>query len=207
MSNAVTSGSFGDQTFSPGLSQAAGESGAEALRLDLPDRHGAVHAQPDLRMTVSPDDGNGGRMSFLRFEDQADGVHVFFADVTNPGPFPTVSNFVTTDIATISRAAAHTIRFSIDFVTGPGNDVVKVYVDGVLKKTGTTWENYYRYDPEQTGNGNVVPTVTQDAVPRERRACPPNLTTASWSTGSRSPPRRPRRRTATSSSAVVSTWI
>ncbi len=56
-------------------------------------------------MTVSPDDGNGGRMSFLRFEDQADGVHVFFSDVTNPGPFPTVSNFVTTDIATITRGA------------------------------------------------------------------------------------------------------
>ena len=34
-------------------------------------------------------------MSFLRFEDHADGVHVFFADVTNPGPLPTVSNFVT----------------------------------------------------------------------------------------------------------------
>jgi hypothetical protein len=30
-------------------------------------------------MTVSPDDG--ARMSYLRFEDQADGVHVFFIDV------------------------------------------------------------------------------------------------------------------------------
>ena len=161
VSNTVTSGSFGDQTFSPGLSQAAGESGQS--HFDSTFRIGTTQTgvQTDLRMTVSPDDGNGGRMSFLRFEDLTDGVHVFFADVTNPGPLPTVSTFNTTDIATISRSAAHTIRFSIDYVTGPGNDVVKIYVDGVLKKTGTTWENYYRFDPEQTGNGNVVPPTSK----------------------------------------------
>jgi parallel beta-helix repeat protein len=28
-------------------------------------------------------------------------------------------------------------------------------------KTGTTWEDYYRYDPEQAGNGNVVPTTSK----------------------------------------------
>jgi hypothetical protein len=27
--------------------------------------------------------------------------------------------------------------------------------------TGTTWEDYYRYDKEQLGNGNVVPTVSK----------------------------------------------
>ncbi len=175
VSNAVTSGSFGDQTFSPGLSQAAGESGLR--HFDSTFRVGTALStlQPDLRMTVSPDDGNGGRMSFLRFEDQADGVHVFFADVTNPGPFPTVSNFNTTDIATISRGAAHTIRFSIDYVTGPGNDVVKIYVDGVLKTTGTTWENYYRYDPEQAGNGNVVPTTSKILIRESGVPAPLNL--------------------------------
>ena len=40
-------------------------------------------------MSVSPDNGSGGRMSYLRFEDQTDGVHVFFNDVTNPGPLGT----------------------------------------------------------------------------------------------------------------------
>jgi hypothetical protein len=29
----------------------------------------------------------------------------------------------------------------------------------VLKITGTTWEDYYRYDSEQTPQGNKVPTV------------------------------------------------
>ena len=29
-------------------------------------------------ISVSPDNGQGARMSYLRFEDRADGVHVFF---------------------------------------------------------------------------------------------------------------------------------
>ena len=162
LSDAFTSGSFGDQAFSPGLLSPAGE-GANASHFDASLSIGTALAslQPGMHTSVSPDDGNGGRMSYLRFEDQADGVHVFFDDVTNPGPFPMVSNFNETDIATLSRASAHTIRFAIDFKDGPSNDVVRIYVDGALKITGTTWEDYYRYDPEQIGNGNAVPTTSK----------------------------------------------
>ena len=35
-------------------------------------------------MSVSPDGGSGDRMSYLRFEDHSDGIHVFFDDVTDP---------------------------------------------------------------------------------------------------------------------------
>ncbi len=162
LSNAITSGSFGDQTFSPGLSSVAGESPAQT-HFDSTFKLGTALAslQPGLLMSVSPDQGDGSRVSYLRFEDQADGVHVFFVDVTNPGPLGAASSFNEYDIATVSRSAAHSFRFSIDFVTGPGNDVVKIYVDGVLKKTGTTWEDYYRYDAEQTGNGNQVPEIAK----------------------------------------------
>ena len=38
--------------------------------------------------------------------------------------------------------------------------------NGALEATGTTWENYYRYDPEQAGNHNVVP-VTRTLLFRE----------------------------------------
>ncbi len=34
-------------------------------------------------------------------------------------------------------------------------------IDGRIKKVGTTWEDYYRYDPEQAGNGNQVPDVSK----------------------------------------------
>lgn len=156
VSNAITSGSFGDQAFSPGLLIAAGET-APANHFESTFWIGTTLTTPQLvRMSVSPDDGNGSRMTYLRFEDLSDGVHVFFDDVTNPGPLPNPTVFNETDIATLSRTIAHSIRFSVDFVPGPGNDVVDIYIDGTHEFTGTTWENYYRYDPEQTGNGNQL---------------------------------------------------
>jgi len=170
ISDAVTSGNFGDQTFSPGLGDEAGESGASNAGLSGGLRQPHFDAsfligtakstlQPGLHMTVSPDRGDGARMSYLRFEDQTDGVHVFFFDVVDKGPVPTVATFRESDIATLSRDRSHLIQFSIDFKDGAANDTVKIYIDSKLVKTGTTWEDYYRYDPEQTPQGNQVPTV------------------------------------------------
>ena len=160
ISNAVSSGSFGDQTIAPPLTNAAGEStGFNHFDATFSIGTALATLQPGLTLSVSPDDGTGNRMSYLRFEDQADGVHVFFDDVTDAGPLGTVATFNEHDIATLDRAHAHTVRFSIDFVPGAGNDVVKIYIDGALKATGTTWEDYYRYDPEQAGNHNVVPVT------------------------------------------------
>jgi hypothetical protein len=162
ISDAVTSGSFGDQTFSPGLSQPAGESGLAHFAMSFQIGTAVAAEEPGLHMTVSPDDGAGSRMSFLRFEDQSDGVHVIFVDVTDPGPLGTVANFNSHDIATLPYGSpAHTIRTVITFRPGPANDIVYVTIDDVLKFTGTTWEDYYRYDPEQNGNGNVVPSVSK----------------------------------------------
>lgn len=154
-SDAVTSGSFGDQTFSKSLVNEAGETDALNGGFSGGVRQPHFEAQFDLASTlstlqsgmhvsVSPDRGDGARMSYLRFEDQADGIHVFFDDVqgtSNP------ANFVESDIATISRSP-HAIKFSMNFLDGPSNDVVKIYIDGSLVKTGTSWENYYRFDSE-----------------------------------------------------------
>ena len=157
LSNAVTSGSFEDQTFSPGLSSPAGEA-TVYTHFDASFKIGStrVNQQPGLFTSVSPDDGNGSRMSYVGFDDQSDGIHVIFYDVKDSGPYPKVATFKYHDVATIDRTSAHSIRFSIDFKPGPGNDIVKLYVDGSLAITGTTWEDYYRYDPEQTGNGNKL---------------------------------------------------
>lgn len=162
LSNAVTSGSFGDQTFSPGLTTPADESTATKYfeaSFDIGSTQSTQQA--GLFLSVSPDDGNGSRMSYVGFDDQADGIHVIFYDVTNPGPLPTVSSFDSTDVATIDRTNKHSIKFEIELVPGPSNDIVRLYVDGSLEITGTSWEDYYRYDPEQTGNGNVVPGISK----------------------------------------------
>jgi hypothetical protein len=160
LSDAVTSGSFGDQTFSPGLVSPAGEFPSKP-HFDAGFLIGTTQStvQAGLHMSVSPDDGNGSRMSYLRFEDQANGVHVYFDDASDPGPFGTQAEFSDIPIATLSRTRSHLVVFSIDFKNGPGNDVVKIYIDGTKRITGTTWEDYYRYDPEQVGNGNQVPDV------------------------------------------------
>lgn len=175
LSNSVTSGAFGDQTFSPGLANPAGESLANN-HFDASFSIGSTQStqQPGLFLSVSPDDGNGSRMSYAGFDDQADGIHVIFYDATDPGPLGTVATFNQHDVATIDRTSAHTIRFSIDFLPGKTNDVARLYVDGTLKFTGTTWEDYYRYDPEQNGNGNVVPTTSKLLLREGGTAVPEN---------------------------------
>jgi hypothetical protein len=176
LSNAVTTGCFGDQTFSKRLPVGAtGEPDAEGVEFEkvagpiknhfeaqwdfastVPDAE-----QPDLSVVASPDRGDGSRMSWVQMADARNGLEVNFFEVrgkSDPahfvGPLRVASN--------LDRSVPHTIRITMDFVPGPSNDVVKVYVDGVLKLTGTSWENYFRYDseayPEHQG---MVPIVNR----------------------------------------------
>lgn len=156
ISNAVTSGSFGNQTFSPTLTQPAGETGADNAGYGVAPFRSHFETKFSIKaipgslgdnLSVSPDRGDGARMSYLRFENQIDGVHVFFDDVTDPSHVTNADNFNETQIAVLN-GSAHTIKYSIDLVDGPDNDVVKIYIDGDLKITGTTWEDYYLFDTE-----------------------------------------------------------
>jgi len=172
ISNATTSGSFADQTFSAPLVDGAGEAtsvnggqagGARQPRFDASFQFMSadpVAEQPGLAITVSPDSGNGGRMSFLRLRDKPNGLAIDFVDVPSP---QTNANqhvdFHEVEIAQgLDRAVPHSVRISSDFIGGANNDVVKVYVDGQLKVTGSSWENYYRNDSEN-GPANRVPVV------------------------------------------------
>jgi hypothetical protein len=172
ISNFVTSGAFGDQTFSYSAPNEAGETSAVSGGMSSGTRQNRYEASFDIAstsanqqnglfMSVSPDRGDGARMSYLGFDDQADGVHVIFYDVQQSGPCTPsgCANFVSKDIKTLSRDQAHNVKFVIDFKDGPGNDVAQIFIDGTLVHTGTTWEDYYRYDPEQAGSSNEVPTV------------------------------------------------
>src|SRR6478672_8774875 len=80
MSNAVTSGSFGDWVFSNHVNDPAGESVANHKfvgEFKFKSVTGAY--QPKLQISTSPDNGQGARMSFLRLADMKDGIHVLFA--------------------------------------------------------------------------------------------------------------------------------
>src|SRR5258708_163805 len=170
ISDAITSGCFGDQTFAKPLVNAVGETTATAGTFSVGARQNHFETQFDIASTmptqqvgmhvsVSPDRGDGSRMSYLRFEDGLTGINVFFDDVqgtANP------ANFVETQVATgLSRTVPHKIKLTMDVIDGPSNDVVKVYIDGGLVHTGTSWENYYRYDSEAAAEQSprIVKTV------------------------------------------------
>ena len=112
--------------------------------------------QPGLVISISPTDGDGNRMSYVRLEDTTEGIKVDFVDT--PAGYVDPAKHVSFDaqeIDTVSRSDWHKIRFETTFVPGQDNDVVRVSVDE-SKICGTTWENYYRYDIEQLGGGNTV---------------------------------------------------
>jgi hypothetical protein len=50
----------------------------------------------------------------------------------------------------------HTLTVTTTFVNGSFNDVVSYSLNGGTAVNGTSWEQYYRLNPEQAGNGNQL---------------------------------------------------
>jgi uncharacterized repeat protein (TIGR01451 family) len=96
--------------------------------------------QPRLHIDVSPDNGVGGRMSYIGLTDTEAGIKVIFFDTPEPG-----GDFVPYDLGTLTRNAPHTIKFWIKLNPGPDNDRVGIFIDGSgVGRCFTTWENFYR---------------------------------------------------------------
>jgi hypothetical protein len=165
ISNAVTSGCFTDQTFSKPLVDEAGETSAASDGFSGGTRQRRFTAawtfkstvpsaeQPGLSAVASPDRGDGARMSWVQMADTPTGLAVNFYDYQR-----SVHDFVLTNVASgLSRRLPHLIAVDMQFKDGPGNDIVKVYVDGSLRHTGTSWEDYFR---DEEGN----PTRTVDSI-------------------------------------------
>jgi hypothetical protein len=179
ISNAYTSGSFGDMPFSRSLANEAGETqalnGNGVLTFSGGTRQNHFEAQwafastdpmgvveADSFLSVSPDRGDGARMSYIRLEDHPAGISVFFDDYQDAAPYGSLAapaagcgpedTFVETLVASgLDRSDPHTVKLTMDFVDGPRNDVVRVYVDGSLRHTGTSWEDYFRWCTESGG--------------------------------------------------------
>ena len=174
-SSFFTSGSFGDQVFSPSLTDAAGEPGAIdggfANTTNLQPRFSAtVHfksvtgAAQDSHVVISPDRGDGARMSWIQVSDNITdpgdgrvGLSVSFFEYRltsnagndcDGGPSQLDAEnkcFIFAVLATnLDRSTCHSIDLVMDFVDGPANDVVSVSVDGGPAFVGTSWEDYFR---------------------------------------------------------------
>ena len=132
------------QTYSQPTTEAAGQ--------DLPNTEFtaqfsfiSVHPnqeQPGLKITVSPDNGEGGRMSYIGLTDGPNGmIKVDFYD-TNPK-----GEWVEYDFGTLPRDKPHTIKFWMRLVPGPNNDLVRISIDGHDRgECFTTWESSYPSD-------------------------------------------------------------
>ena len=158
MSNACASGEFFYQTYSPREPVQVGEARPNKVFIAefafLPT---TPTYQPGLFLSVSPDSGEGSRMSWVGLEDTPAGIQVSVNDtpdvdgefVAHPGPL-------------LDRTSPHRIRFWIKVNPGIDNDLVRISVDGVdLGQCFTTWENYYRTAPEQAPppNRNTPATI------------------------------------------------
>jgi uncharacterized repeat protein (TIGR01451 family) len=100
--------------------------------------------QDQLHMRISPDDGHGGRMSFVGLRDTAAGIEATIYDTPDAD-----GEFKAYPAGIYSRDAVHTVRFLLQLVPGPDNDIVHIVIDGVdignqLGVCLTTWENFYR---------------------------------------------------------------
>ncbi|HVG38362.1 MAG TPA: hypothetical protein VM870_03680, partial [Pyrinomonadaceae bacterium] len=160
MSNAVTSGSFDDQTFSKPLVHEAGETTAQNDGFSGGVRQNYFEAewqfastvpgaeQPGLNIIASPTRGDGARMSYVRMKDTPGGLEVDFFDYQSgevEDGCTNSANFILANVVSgLPRNVPHTIKLTMNFNEGTANDVVRVYVDGVLEHTGQSWEDYYR---------------------------------------------------------------
>lgn len=160
VSNAVYSGSFGDMPFAPrpggfvfdattdpvnSLPQHfAGESSTLAGNKEFYGKFNFKSAtgepQSGLRITVSADNGQGGRQSFFAIEDNGStGLDVTTYNVLPNGDFDGPITIATN----LSYTEWHSVGVDLKFVDGQSNDVVRYFVNDVLVHTDTSWEQFY----------------------------------------------------------------
>jgi hypothetical protein len=161
-SNNVASGTFGDQVYSPSF----GFYG-ESTAVNVTPGNNFVSATFWFRSANTVNDGSqtsvalsdvtGSRMWNVGiYNNTGGGVDVFTTDVTDHGA-GNAADFNSVTLASgLTPGTWHKITVNTQFVDGQSNDVVQYYLDGALVHTGNTWEQYYRHDPEQAGNGNQI---------------------------------------------------
>ena len=133
ISNGTMSGSFGDWLNSKPLDTPATEGGLQKFTTEFQIKS-VTGTNQGMSMNIAPQTAGGARMTNLRFEDRADGIHVIFSDVLNldevVGYYPAEEDWRNVDIATLSYAGTHNVKIVMNLIPGPHNDVVQVYIDG-----------------------------------------------------------------------------
>jgi hypothetical protein len=173
ISNAVTSGGFGNQTFTPQLAVPAGESSvAGALNTFEASWYfksvtGAL--QDGLGISVSADNGSGARMTWLRMQDDAvNGMNLQFVDFSG-----SPENFVYQELATnLDRSVWHRVDMIVYFREGPGQ---RSRADFARRPTAGERDDVGRLQPvlQVAGRQRRTSAAGEFApLPRRRTAAP-----------------------------------
>jgi len=169
ISNAVTSGGFGNQLQTPSLADEVGETEAvnngnsggtrqSRFSATLTFASATKTYQPNLLVSLAADNGPGTRMMAFYIRDLPDGLEVTagILDESLPG-------FTYPVLATgLSRTEVHTLEFTIDFVDGVNNDVFWTSLGGECNTWAQSgsWEQYHR---NWAGNSPPI-THTVDSI-------------------------------------------
>jgi len=169
MSNAITSSNYSAQVSSATAGQVAGETnsalwndrgtngssptapqyGAYAAtntfynKLSFRSATGAAQTNLSVVLSASAKQSTV-RMSWMQIQDNGStGFNLNVYDINPDGTFPGAATMIASGL---SYSDLHTIETGITFNDGFNNDVMNIWLNGALIHTGSTWENYYRFN-------------------------------------------------------------
>jgi hypothetical protein len=162
-SSAFGQGTFGDQPQSASVGVFVGESGStgfsgyNSITSSIWFRAADTTGADGTTLGYSLTDTNGARMWSVTMQNTDAGSLGLTAFDVDPLTGPGTANFVGHSLgSSIDRSIWHNLTVNTTFLDGESNDTVQYFLDGNLVGTYGTWEQYYRYDPEQAGNGNQL---------------------------------------------------
>lgn len=156
LSDAVTSGAFGDQTFAPrpggtGMTSAdptnsnpgffAGQSSTGATynrySLSFDFKSATQQGQDDAFVSISGDNGQGGRQTYLGITANGSNLDLITYNIDALGGFVPIS------LGSVAASVWSHVDFVLDFGDGLNDDVVTIALNNIPVHTGTSWEQYY----------------------------------------------------------------
>lgn len=140
MSNSVASGSFGDQPYTPALSQKAGSNETLGVFKGSWLWSGVAGAKSGENIVVSMDNGTGQRGNFIRMRNSGGIDSSWQVDLFDYDG----AAFTNTVLASnINAGDVNKISFDVTFNAGLQNDIWNVYLNDSIVYTGVGWEDFF----------------------------------------------------------------
>lgn len=148
ISNSYASGGFGNQPRSPAFTKSSGEStlrspgGGDSMYYEFFFRTKSVVSDSsamDVSFASSP---SIDRLDLIRISNASDlskGLQILMRDGVNLNVHEVAIN--------LTRGVWHHLKVVVQTPDGFNNDVLKIYVNGILAGTYTTWENWRQAQP------------------------------------------------------------